>query len=457
MNYEIKKWGEYIYKLNIFKNQNYKDLFATLINQLWRLVSGFVTMLLIPLFLSPEQQGYWFLFGSISALSIFADLGFSNIILQFTAHEYAFLSFNENEELAGDGIHLKKLGSFFRFVIKWLSSICAVVFPIIYVVGIGFFYRDNVLGIYLLPWTIYSIGSLINFFTNSILSFVEGLNKIEKVQNIRFRVALLNTIITAVVLIFHGNIYALSCSMLISSLSIFISIFGTFKKLLSRLILISKDFIYNWKKEILPLFTKYAISSITVFFTLYIYTPIMHYFHGPVYGGKVGFSFTLINSIFAISNIWIYTIIPRLNMYVEKKEWSILDMLFNKRLLFSVITYLIMMFCMILFFILTGLYRIPLFLKITERCFPLWSILLLGLAYFLNIFMNSWGAYLSAHKQVPYFIPSIISSILVFVSTFLIGKYLNPDLFFLGTSIVYIIFWVVEFIIFTKCKKEWHE
>jgi hypothetical protein len=45
----------------------------------------------------------------------------------------------------------------------------------------------------------------------------------------------------------------------------------------------------------------------------------------------------------------------------------------------------------------------------------------------------------------------------VFVSTFLIGKYLNPDLFFLGTSIVYIIFWVVEFIIFTKCKKEWHE
>jgi hypothetical protein len=59
-------------------NQQRKDLFFTLINQLWRLISGPVTMLLIPLFLSPEQQGYWYIFGSISALSVFADLGFSN-------------------------------------------------------------------------------------------------------------------------------------------------------------------------------------------------------------------------------------------------------------------------------------------------------------------------------------------------------------------------------------------
>jgi hypothetical protein len=39
--------------------QNKKDLGATLITQLWRLVSGPITMILIPLFLSAEQQGYW--------------------------------------------------------------------------------------------------------------------------------------------------------------------------------------------------------------------------------------------------------------------------------------------------------------------------------------------------------------------------------------------------------------
>jgi hypothetical protein len=121
-------------------NQQHKDLASTLVNQLWRLVSGPVTLLLIPLFLSPEQQGYWYLFGSLSALSIFADLGFSNIILQFSAHEFAFLNFTDSGVLAGEDIYLKKLGSFLRFTVKWLATICAIVFPVIFVVGVIFFF-----------------------------------------------------------------------------------------------------------------------------------------------------------------------------------------------------------------------------------------------------------------------------------------------------------------------------
>ncbi|ULQ59877.1 hypothetical protein K7I13_00540 [Brucepastera parasyntrophica] len=143
--------------------QPHRDLIFTLFNYLWRLLSGPLTILFIPLFLSAEQQGYWYLFGSISALSTFADLGFSNIILQFSAHEFAFLSFDENGVLTGDSEHLKRLGSFFRFIIKWLSTICSIVFPCIFVVGIIFFVRDGVLHDYILPWIIYSIGSLINF------------------------------------------------------------------------------------------------------------------------------------------------------------------------------------------------------------------------------------------------------------------------------------------------------
>ena len=88
--------------LPLKNNQNVKDIYATLINQLWRLVSGPIMMLLIPLFLTEIQQGYWYLFTSLSALSIFADLGFSNIILQFSAHEFAFLSFSDDGSLVGD-------------------------------------------------------------------------------------------------------------------------------------------------------------------------------------------------------------------------------------------------------------------------------------------------------------------------------------------------------------------
>jgi len=150
-------------------SQQHKDLFFTLINQVWRLVSGPITMLLIPLYLSPEQQGYWYLFGSLAALSIFADLGFSNIILQFSAHEYAFLHFTNTGLLDGEEIYLKKLGSF-------------------------------------------SSGYLI----------------------------------------------------------------------------------------------------------FQIYTPLMHFFHGAVYSGKVGITIALVMAIFNMSNIWMYTIIPKMNMLISQ-------------------------------------------------------------------------------------------------------------------------------------------
>ena len=62
-----------------------RDIFFSGANQAWKLVSGPFVLLFIPLFLTPEHQGFWFTFISVSALSIFAELGFNNIIMQFSS------------------------------------------------------------------------------------------------------------------------------------------------------------------------------------------------------------------------------------------------------------------------------------------------------------------------------------------------------------------------------------
>jgi O-antigen/teichoic acid export membrane protein len=442
-------------KIVIQISQQRRDLLFTLLNQLWRLISGPLTMLLIPLFLSPEQQGYWFLFGSLSALSIFADLGFSTIILQFSAHEFAYLHFLDNGLLAGDDDYLRRLGSFFRFVLKWISTICVIVFPIIYIIGIGFFIRDDVLNIYLIPWTLYSIGSLINFFNHSILSYIEGLDKIEIVQKIRFRVTILNTCIIMMILVSNGNIYALSLGMLLSASSIFISIFGIFKKLLTQLWNISKGFIYDWRKEILPLFLRYAISWSSGYFIFQIYTPLTHYFHGPVYSGKVGITLALISAILNMSNVWMYTITPKMNMLISQKSWTSLDGLFRKRLSLSLGTYLLMVIGLFCFVVIFGkFWIIP---KIIIRFLPITSIVILMICNYLQLIINSWALYLRGHKQEPYVIPSVVSAIWIAITTYLAGRFLPPALIFSGFLTSYIWCMPIYRIIFIKCKKKWHD
>jgi O-antigen/teichoic acid export membrane protein len=435
-------------------NQQQRDLFFTLVNQVWRLVSGPITLLLIPLYLSPEQQGYWYLFGSVAALSIFADMGFSNIILQFSAHEYAFLRFNSEGLLEGEKIYQKRLGSFFRFAIKWISTICAIVFPVIYAIGIYFFIRDKVLDIYLLPWTLFSIGSLIGFFNSSVLSFIQGLNKIEVIQKIGFRVAILNTVILVVTLVLGGNIYAIAFGSLVSASSMFVSIFGGFGKLLKQLLNISKDYAYSWRKEVVPFFFKYALSISSGYFIFKIYTPLMHYFHGPVYSGKVGITLALIMAVFSMSDVWIFTIIPKMNMLISQKLWPDLDRLFIKRLLLSIGTYLFISVGIFVFAALFGdFWIVP---KIASRFLPGITLVMLLACYFIQLIINAWALYLRGHKQEPYVIPSVVSAVWVAVTTFFAGKYLPPTYFFVGFASSYVLATPMCYFIYKKYKGVWH-
>ena len=82
-----------------------REIFFSVATQLWRFVYGPVILLFIPLFLTAEHQGFWFTFISISALSVFADLGFSSIVTQFSSHEAAFADF-KGGRIAGDPRHI---------------------------------------------------------------------------------------------------------------------------------------------------------------------------------------------------------------------------------------------------------------------------------------------------------------------------------------------------------------
>ena len=120
-----------------------KDLLYTGMNQLWKVVAGPLILLFIPLYLTPIEQGYWYTFTSIAALAVFADLGFSTIILQFAAHEFAYLEFDDNGLLIGEREHLIRIASFFRFSVIWLFKVICIVFPIIIIGGYFFLLSKN--------------------------------------------------------------------------------------------------------------------------------------------------------------------------------------------------------------------------------------------------------------------------------------------------------------------------
>jgi hypothetical protein len=64
----------------------------TVLARFWGSAAGLVTVLLIARFLTPAERGDYYTFGSLVAIQMIFELGFSFVILQMASHERARLS-----------------------------------------------------------------------------------------------------------------------------------------------------------------------------------------------------------------------------------------------------------------------------------------------------------------------------------------------------------------------------
>lgn len=425
------------------------DVLSTQLNQLWRGISGIVTLVMIPLFLTTEQQGYWFTMTSLAALAMLADLGFFQVTLQFAAHEFSYLKF-DNNDLVGSDDNRKRLASLFIFCIRWALLVGTIAFPVILLIGFVFLSQKKTDIGWGFPWTVYVAGGSLTFINSAILYFLEGCNLVALIQRIRLTITAVTMILMWLGLVFKFGLHALSLSMLIGALFGSYTVLRRYGRLFSSFLSISRSFQYSWRKQILGLLWKYSLSWSSGYFIFQVYAPLAFQFHGPVEAGKVGLSITLWMGVFAVSNSWVYSVTPRLNMLVAKRDWPQLDHLFWKNLVLSSATFIAgAVFVFLLVFLLKGRFAI------VERLVDPLSLTFLGIAWFLQIIVSGLAVYLRAHKQEPLVVPSVVSAAYILVATLLCARYLETSYFFLGylSSCIWGVPWVVY--IFLRKKREW--
>lgn len=403
-----------------------RDMLHTLLNQLWRVAAGPVLLLCIPLFLTSVEQGYWYTFTSIAALAVFADLGFSTIVLQFAAHEFTHLSFDKNGEVCGDRQALWRLASFFRFCLRWLIKMIIIVFPVIVAGGWVFLQMKSNDVAWQGAWLTYSVMSAVSFFNAALLSFFEGCNSVARVQRIRMVIVIANSGIMILGLLADMRLWSLACGMGISviiGLSLLWSSFGVSMKYLWQ---ISAHGIYDWWPEFSGLMWRYAISWGSGYFIFQMFVPLAFAFIGADFAGMAGMSIAACTAGFNISFAWITSVVPRINMLIEAKQWKELDNLFFQRCTASLVT---MLSGGCLFFILYFLYSD---IRIFQRMLPPVCMVILFLCWLCQVWVNGIAVYLRGHKEEPLMKLSMVSAVYVAITTYLCARLLAPEWLFLG-------------------------
>lgn len=437
-----------------------KAIFFTSLARIIQAGGGIISILFVAKYLTGEEQGFYYTFGSIVAIQVFFELGLNGIITQYVAHEVSHLKWENNTSLIGEDKYLSRLSSLLHFCIKWYSIFAVALLITLVLVGFVFF---NKYGIHKniswqLPWIILAIGTALNLLIAPILAFIEGLGKVKEVAKIRLYQQCACSLVVWGGLFLGAKLYVsgmncLTGIILISS----ILHFGNFRKILTNIWKIPLTNKVNYHKEIFPYQWKIALSWISGYFIFQLFNPVLFATEGAVVAGQMGMTLAALNGIQSLSLSWMTTKIPLYSGLIAQRKFTELDTIFNRTLKQSAFINGGCLFIMLLGVFLIRYYHLMIGnMDLGNRFLPYTPMVLMMIPLFINQYVNSWATYLRCHKQEPFLINSIVGGVLCCLSTIFMGKYFGV----LGITggyclITFTMFFWGHWIFITK-KKDWH-
>lgn len=428
----------------------------TILTRLIQAGGGIISIVFIANFLSADEQGYYYTFGSILAIQIFFELGLSGIITQYAAHEFAHLKWTGNFELLGDEKYKSRASSLLRFFVKWFGIIAIILFFVLLVAGRYFFSKfDCKLNIeWQKPWLILCLSTSLNLFIDPILAFFDGMGEIKDMARVRLIQKGVNIILLFVFFALGFKLYSSALASLIAILVNYIQILCSNRvKFLKTVWSSNSEWIISYMQEIFPYQWRIALSWISGYFIFQLFNPILFATEGPKVAGQMGMTLQVLNGIMALSMSWITTKVPLFSNFIAHQQYDKLDLSFNITLKNLLMVNAAMLFGLNIMVYILSYCNIGL----AARFLPQIPTIIFSAICFVNQLVFAWATYLRCHKKEPFLVLSIVTAILTSISTVVLGNKFGLMGITIGYGVIVIVItsaWA--YLIFVNKKKEWH-
>lgn len=435
------------------KTETDRPVVFSVLGNITSTVLGLVTALLIVTVFSPQLQGYYYTFGSLSSLQYLVELGFGQAVIQFVSHEWVHLSLDTQQRIVGAPDSLSRLVSLGRLAFRWYAGAALAVWIVLCPLGYLFFYRSAQGQIdWMWPWLIFCVGLGLNLFLTPAFVLLQGCNQVAQywyywfVQQIVYGSAMWVGILLGAGL----WIWPLAISCMVVWSIIFLRRYRRF--LMSFLITPSGHRVL-WRSQIWPIQWRIALSWFSSGFTNQLFTPILFRAFGPVLAGQMGMTNSLTNILVAISSNWVVTKGPRFGSLIAQRRFQELDNLFLR-------SFLVVLFVSFLgaavglgAVLVLNLAHLPLSLRILP---PLPIAFFLACAVFSSVLI-SLSIYLRAFKQEPLVGIFLMGSLAVAILAILFGSRYGA----LGIGVSYFAVLLgfelpISVIIFWHRRASWH-
>ncbi len=433
-----------------------KAIVFTILGRGWASLAGLVTVALIARFLSPAEQGYYYTFGSLVALQIVFELGFSFVILQMAAHERAHLTISPDHSVVGDATAHDRLASVLQKTVRWYTRLAVMLAVSLLIAGSYFFSHYQHGGVQIswrAPWYTDALAATLTFQLDPLLSFMEGCGFIANVARTRLVQAITGSSLAWVALATHHGLYA-PAMVIVGNASVASIWLFHYRHLLMPLLRRNPGTNnISWTGEVWAFQWRIAVSWLCGYFIYQLSNPVLFAYKGAVIAGQMGMSLSIANALLAVSMAWINTKAAPFGLLIARKEYSVLDTIFFRALRQSMAVFLIGAVL-----VWTGIaYLSFAHLRFAHRLLDPGSVAILLLGQLLGLFTFGQALYLRAHKQEKFLFNSVIGAVLVGCSTYFFGKHFGAFGIVSANLAIGLLFGLpLGTFIFLKYRRIWH-
>lgn len=415
------KLNQFILKLGKFTSIDY-HIGITLLLRIWTIIAGGILILLIPLFLSAAEQGYYFTFSSLIALQVFFELGFNYVVVQMVGHEMANVSIDKFGRLDGQKSSVFRIYSLIILLKKWYLVISTLFFILVFSAGLYFFYYNGNLPLssWLPAWTLLVLFSSINLFISPLLAVLEGIGFVGQVATIRLLQSIVGYGLFFILIILKFGLISIFLISGVAALFSFVWIKKNYRHILFERELDTsfQGERISWKREIFPFQWRIALSWLSGYFIFQLFSPMLFIHQGAIEAGKIGLTLQVFSTMLALSMSWMTAKSPVMARLVAEKRRIELNTLFRSLLVKSGFLNLIMS---LLFFGLVLTLKNYGF-NISERVASIDIILMLCFTSIINHAVFSMAFYMRSHKEEPMIWNSLIVGILTLLLIYYFSK-----------------------------------
>lgn len=389
----------------------------TIIYRLWVIISGGVGILFVPIWFDPIYQGFFYTFNSLIAAQLLFELGLGFVITQFSAHEMAHVNSPDcNQE--GKIEAIDRLAQIYRFSGSWFLIAAIGYVLLVGIAGIYFFSSQGGLPFvsWGWPWILLIIFSGFNLRLSPYLAFLEGAGRIGEVARLRLFQSVIGHSLMWGLLFIGAKLWAL---MFIPFLGAVCTAFWLGQQELicearSRL-LAGVPHSINWRRDVLPLQWRIALSWASGYLLFQAITPIAFARLGPVSAGQVGLALAIFNGVQSVGMSWMYTQTPKFAEFVVLNKRESMNGLFRSALLRSATVVGAGVASILVGQVLLEAWGI----SIAQRLPSFVPMFCLGVACLANTFIFSMALYMRSHKEEPMLVSSVVGGVLTLVGVFI--------------------------------------